>query len=76
MKRIIWNETILEEFKRDAMLTPEETAVVDGLAKHESRVCMAIKLSVSLSTVDRMIRTIWQKYDQASLYNPLLPPIK
>lgn len=74
MKRITWNSVIISEFARDALLTDEEVYIVKSMAKGASRVAMSLHIGASLSTVDRMIRRIWEKYDQAALYNPLLPP--
>ena len=70
---VCWNAVIVEEFKHDALLTEEETAILDALIADETHVAMALKCNVSQSTIDRKIRTLKKKYDVAAMYNPLLP---
>lgn len=75
-KQVLWNKIILEEFIESGMLTSEEEQVIRTRVAGWSRVEQSMKLDMSLSTIDRIIKRLKKKYDVASLYNPLLPPRK
>lgn len=73
-KQVLWNKIILEEFIETASLTKEEEEVLRTHVAGWSRVKQSTSLGMSLSTIDRTIARLKKAYDNASLYNPLLPP--
>ena len=75
-KQVPWNKIILEAFIEDALLTPEEEEVIRTRVAGWTRTQQSEKLGMSLSTVDRIIKSCKQKYDNVQKYNPLLPPRK
>ena len=75
-KQVPWNKIIVETFIEDAMLTKDEEMILRTRVAGWSRLQQADKLGMSVSTVDRIIKTLKVKYDNAQKYNPLLPPRK
>ena len=74
--QVPWNKIILESFIADAMLTKEEEMVIRTRIAGWSRTQQCIELGISESTLDRMIKRLKKKYDNAAKYNLLLPPRK
>lgn len=73
-KQVPWNKIILETFISEALLTKEEEAIMRTRVAGWSRTKQAMELGMSLSTVDRHIANLKQKYDSVQKYNPILPP--
>lgn len=72
--QVPWNKIIVETFIEDAMLTDLEQEVLRTRVAGWTRTEQAMKLGVSVSTIDRVIATLKTKYDNVEKYNPLLPP--
>lgn len=75
-KEVPWSKIIVETFVEEAMLTKEEEVILRTRVAGWSRVKQADELGMSLSTVDRLIKSLKIKYDQVQKYNPILPPRK
>lgn len=75
-KQVPWNKFILEAFVNEAMLTQEEEMIMRTRIAGWSRTKQSIELGMSLATIDRIIRRLKVKYDNAQKYNPILPPRK
>lgn len=73
---VAWGKVILEEFIEQASLTPLEEKVIRTRVKGWSRSVQADTFGISLSTLDRVIKRLKQKYDKAQKYSPILPPRK
>lgn len=72
-RQVIWTDTILDEYMREAVLSEFEIDVLKAHVRGVGRVEMAIRFNCSVSTIDRIIARLKRKYDVAALYNPLLP---
>lgn len=75
-KEVPWNKIIVEEFIEQAMLSETEEMVLRTRVKGWSRVQQSQKLGISLSSLDRIISVLKEKYDNVQKYDPLLPPRK
>lgn len=75
-KQVPWNKYIVERFVELAMLTKDEEMILRTRIAGWSRVEQSMKLGMSLSTVDRIIARLKQKYDGIQKFDPLLPPRK
>lgn len=75
-KDILWTNIILEEFIRLAALTKEEEIVMRTRVAGWTRTKQALKLHMSMRTLDRIISRLKVKYDLVQPYSPLLPPRK
>lgn len=73
-KEVPWNKIILETFIAEGCLTKEEEIIMRTRVAGWTRTEQSIKLGISLSTVDRLIKSCKKKYDNVQKYNPLLPP--
>lgn len=71
-----WNKYIVEEFVELALLTDDEEKILRTRVAGWSRVKQAEAFGMSVSTVDKHIRTLKDKYDSVQKYSPLLPPRK
>lgn len=74
--QVIWTKFILERFIDVGNLTKEEEAVIRTRAAGWTRTEQSMKLGMSLSTIDRIIKRLKAKYDRAQKYDVLLPPRK
>lgn len=74
--QVCWTKTIVEEFIREAMLSPEEEEIIRTRAAGWTRTEQAMRLNMSVDKVDKIIARLKVKYDAAQMYNPLLPPRK
>ena len=74
--QVIWTKFILERFIDVGNLTKEEEAVMRTRAAGWTRTEQSMKLGMSLSTIDRIIKRLKVKYDRAQTYDVLLPPRK
>lgn len=75
-KQVPWNKLILEEFIKEACLTKDEEMIIRTRVAGWSRTKQAMELCMSLATVDRLIKSLKQKYDNVQRYDPILPPRK
>lgn len=69
-----WNKIILEEFIRLGGLTRDEEKIIRTRIAGWTRTEQALKLGLSVATVDRLIKSCKRKYDAVQIYSPLLPP--
>ena len=74
--QVIWTKFILERFIDVGNLTKDEEAVMRTRAAGWTRTEQSMKLGMSLSTIDRIIKRLKVKYDRAQKYDVLLPPRK
>lgn len=75
-KQVPWNKIILETFIEEAILSKEEEMIMRTRIAGWSRVKQSMELGMSVSTIDKCIATLKQKYDNVQKYNPILPPRK
>lgn len=75
-KQVPWNKVIVEEFIKQAMLTKDEEEILRTRVAGWSRTQQALRLGMSVSTVDRIIYILKRKYDAVAKYDPVLPPRK
>ena len=74
--QVIWAKFILERFIDVGNLTKDEEAVMRTRAAGWTRTEQSMKLGMSISTIDRIIKRLKVKYDRAQKYDVLLPPRK
>ena len=71
MKQIPWTKRKYERFLDVAILTECEKRVLDSrVIKDMSRVQIAMTYSISVATVDRIIKSLREKYDQVQTEYP------
>ena len=74
--QVPWNKIILEEFINLALLTKEEEMIlrtrIYGWTVREQ----ADKLNMSVSSVNRIIKRLKNKYDDVEKFSTILPPRK
>ena len=75
-KDILWDQVMLADFRRLAVITEDEDMVLTALGKGWSNVKMANELNMSDRTVSRHLESIRRKYDSVQIYSPLLPARK
>lgn len=75
-KDILWDQVMLADFRRLAVITEDEDRVLTALGKGWSNVKMANELNMSDRTVSRHLESIRKKYDAVQIYSPLLPARK
>lgn len=74
--QVLWTKVIVETFVSEACLSKTEEAVLRMRASSHTNTEIADALCISLSSVNRYIKILKRKYDEAQKYNPLLPPRK
>ena len=74
--QVPWNKIILEEFINLALLTKEEEMIlrtrIYGWTVREQ----ADRLNMSVSSVNRIIKRLKNKYDDVEKFSTILPPRK
>lgn len=75
-KQVPWNKIITERFVELGMLSEREEWVLRTRIAGMSITEQALKLNMSISTVNRIIADLKLKYDNVEKYDPLLPPRK
>lgn len=75
-RQVIWTKIVLEEFVRLANLTKDEEMIMRTRCQGWTRTQQALKLNMSLSTVDRLIKILKHKYDAVQPHSLILPPRK
>lgn len=73
---LIWNNVMVTEFRKLAILTEDEDNVLRGWSKNKSIVEIALTYGMSERTVSRHLDSIRRKYDDVQVYTPLLPARK
>lgn len=74
MNDIRWNQISLAEFRSLACLTAEENEVLKDWARGDIDIrATADRLHVGTRKVDALRESIRRKYDEVSIYTPLLP---
>lgn len=68
-----WNRDIFEEFCSRAMLGEFETKVLEMHIKKESNTKIAYTMGVSERTIDRTIKILKDKYDNAQMGSMCMP---
>lgn len=74
--QVAWNKRIVDEFIKEAMLSEDEQLILTTRVAGLSRQQQAIKLNMSLQSVDRITRKLKDKYDKVAEYDNLLPKRK
>lgn len=74
--KLIWNKLILDEFCSIALLSDSERFLVESRIKGLTILEQAEQLNLSVSSVNRMIRRIKDKYDNVQKYSDVLPKRK
>lgn len=75
-KQVAWNKIILETFIAEGCLTKDEEIIMRTRIAGWSRTKQSMELGLSLSSIDRLIKSCKLKYDNVQKYNPILPPRK
>lgn len=75
-KQVLWSKVVLEEFISQAQLTKIEEEVMRTRVAGWTRTEQSMKLGLSLSTIDRVIKVLKIKYDNCQPYSAILPPRK
>lgn len=75
-KQVPWNKIILEEFISIASLTKEEEEVMRTRVAGWTIVEQSMRLGMSVSKVNFIIKRLKKKYDSVQPYSPILPPRK
>lgn len=71
MKQIPWTRTKYDRFLELAILTDDEKQILESrVIKNASRVQQSMECQISLATVDRIIKSIREKYDQVQKEYP------
>lgn len=73
MCEIPFNQIMLREFRKLAILTDEEDSVLTEWARNKSNAYIGIILGIPERTVIRRIDSLRKKYDAVQKYSPLLP---
>ena len=76
MKDIVWNKILLEEFLSIATLTEIEEKVLRSKLAGYTISQQADIFNMSVSSINRVLKSIDEKYDDAEKYSFILPPRK
>lgn len=71
--RLFLTRKLIDVFAIEALLSEEEIIILRSLAKEVSREKLADLLHISVSTLDKKIRILKQKYDYVASYTAELP---
>lgn len=74
--QVLWTKVIVETFIQEAMLSKEEEEVFRTRVAGWTRTEQSMKLGMSVSKIDKIIKVLKVKYDNVQRYNVLLPPRK
>lgn len=72
-KDILWNKVLLEEFVSIASLTDLEEKVLRSRLQGYTIAEQSDLFNVSISTINRTLKSIDEKYDDAEKYSFILP---
>jgi len=73
MKDLVWDNIMLAEFRKLAILTEDEDKVLSWWAKNKSIAYIGMTLGMADRTVSRCLESLREKYDAVRIYSPLLP---
>ena len=73
MKDIVWNKILLEEFLSIATLTEIEEKVLRSKLAGYTISQQADIFNMSVSSINRVLKSIDEKYDDAEKYSFILP---
>lgn len=76
MHQVIWTKTIVETFVAEANLTPVEEHILRTRAAGWTITQQALHFNMSEATVNRIVRRLKRKYDEAQRTSVILPPRK
>ena len=76
MKEIVWNKILLEEFLSIATLTEIEEKVLRSKLAGYTISQQADIFNMSVSSINRVLKSIDEKYDDAEKYSFILPSRK
>ena len=76
MKDIVWNKILLEEFLSIATLTEIEEKVLRSKLAGYNISQQADIFNMSVSSINRVLKSIDEKYDDAEKYSFILPSRK
>lgn len=76
MKDIVWNKILLEEFLSIATLTEIEEKVLRSKLAGYTISQQADIFNLSVSSINRVLKSIDEKYDDAEKYSFILPSRK
>lgn len=76
MKDIVWNKILLEEFLSIATLTEIEEKVLRSKLAGYTISQQADIFNMSVSSINRVLKSIDEKYDDAEKYSFILPSRK
>ena len=74
--QVPWNKIILEEFINLALLTKEEEMILRTRIYEWTVKEQADRLNMSVSSVNRIIKRLKNKYDDVEKFSTILPPRK
>lgn len=72
MGRMIWTKIMIDEFIRLGNLTEAEEQILRLRASNWTITQMEMALPYSRSSINRMIATLKEKYDEVEPYSPIL----
>lgn len=75
-KQVPWCKPIVDEFIRLGCLTDDERKIILTRVEGWSITKQAMEFGLSVSTVNRMVARLKQKYDNCQPYSEILPPRK
>lgn len=73
MHGIAWTKESVNEFFDKACLTDMEKNIIKARINEWSRIQMAMKYNISVSTVDKTISRVMKKYDYCQRNSEILP---
>lgn len=77
MKQIKWTRTAMETFIHESMLTDfEEKVIRTRIEQSWTRTKQAYELHCSLSTIDRTIKDLRERYDVIQKHHPDIMPVR
>lgn len=74
MKQVEWNEVIVQEFTRLAMLNELEEGIMRTRCQGYTITQLSEKFNISTRTVDRIVQKLKIKYDNVQPLSDKLPP--
>lgn len=74
--QVLWTKVIVETFIQEAMLSKEEEEVLRTRVAGWTRTEQSMKLGMSVSKIDKIIKILKVKYDKVQEYSVILPPRK
>lgn len=73
MTKLNWNKLMLDEFCNLALLSDVERFLIESRIKGMTICQQADELNLSISSVNRMIRRIKDKYNEVQRFSDVLP---